>query len=254
MAEIYKFMWAPSTVSLQFQAYAAGAFQRLAVAHPWNSNSLWPPVAPVVTSSRSGAWIFRSSDQRLILKRISAAEKDTLVAIADDYVAHVTGPQDTLLSLILGCYSYWAGGRTRYFLLMQNCCPPQAPVTAIYDLKGSTSNRSVLADRSFQAGAACPESPASLTRLADPMVALKVSPTPVCGGRSSARARSLSPRLRPSLPPSLRPSLPPSLPPSLGLGLGRVWVSPFPGRRPLCPLTLVCTCMPICCAAPRAGT
>ena len=143
MAQIYKWMRAPMTVSSQFRVHAPEAFQRLAEVRPWRIDSLRGPVEALPTSSRSGAWIFRSNDQRLVLKRISAAEKDTLVALAQDYVDHVARHNDSLLCSLFGCYSFCQNGRSRYFVLMQNCCPPSASVEATYDLKGSTVCRSV---------------------------------------------------------------------------------------------------------------
>ena len=106
MTEIYKSVQAPMTVSSHFHAYCPDAFQRLAEVRPWRLSSLRGPVESVSTSSRSGAWIFRSNDHRLVLKRISASEKDILVDIAQDYVDHVVRCKDSLLSPIFGCYAF----------------------------------------------------------------------------------------------------------------------------------------------------
>eukprot|EP00668_Euglena_longa_P016905 GGOE01021216.1.p1 GENE.GGOE01021216.1~~GGOE01021216.1.p1 ORF type:complete len:497 (-),score=82.07 GGOE01021216.1:476-1966(-) len=134
----------PEGATPQLQVYAGTAFQRLCQQHLRHTDSLLLPLHSLCTSSRGGALIFRTSDKRLILKQITEAECNQLTEMAEDYVAHVLANPSTLLCLIFGCFGYLLNGRYHYFVLAENSYPPDAQVDVLYDLKGSSADRSVL--------------------------------------------------------------------------------------------------------------
>jgi len=135
----------PSFATPEFETYAPATFQQMMTGGlPWDPESLLRgPAQALSTSSRSGLWIFSSSDQTLILKRIRAVEKTKLLDIAAAYTDHSLTRPTSLLCPMYGCFRYTHAGRPLYFLLMPHSCPPDALVRELYDLKGSTSDRSV---------------------------------------------------------------------------------------------------------------
>eukprot|EP00667_Euglena_gracilis_P005128 EG_transcript_5158 len=141
MGLIHRHAKRPSPASAQFEAYCQELFDRLKDVTPWDPGSLLSPLHPMPTSSRSGSWLFQTDDEYLVLKRVRAYEKDKLLRMAEDYVAHQLGPAPSLLCPVYGCYRYLHRGTNLYFVLKGVCYPPGASLQALYDLKGSTAGR-----------------------------------------------------------------------------------------------------------------
>eukprot|EP00667_Euglena_gracilis_P009400 EG_transcript_9539 len=130
--------------SPRFEAYCQEPFFRLRSIAPWDVDSLSCPLQSLTSSSRSGSWLFRTEDQRLILKKIPVYEKDKLVAMAASYVDHMVRFPESALCPIYGCYRYTQGTYQLYFVLMGSCYPPGLVVRTLYDFKGSTADRTAL--------------------------------------------------------------------------------------------------------------
>lgn len=112
--------------------------------------SVEEPLQPVITSSRSGASYWRSSDGRCFMKTIPAKEARLLRSILHEYTAHLRRHPASLLPRFLGLFKVslgedgGQGGVCKmYFLVMQNLFHRTAGVLEEYDLKGSTVDRYV---------------------------------------------------------------------------------------------------------------
>ena len=127
-----------------FFHYADSHFAILRKAHGFDPCSLLGELRGLATSSRSGSWIFSTNDKRLVLKRIRNIEKDKLRDMAPDYVQHVMDPTSkTVLNIIYGCYGCIYNGVHMSWVLLQSSYHPDTDIHRIYDLKGSTADRSI---------------------------------------------------------------------------------------------------------------
>lgn len=96
-------------------------------------------------AGKSGAFFLLTSDSRFVVKTLTKEEKETLLKILFKYVGHVVGTRNTtLLPFFLGCYRMRVGANVVRIVVMQNMLPPPSASSklAIFDLKGSTHNRS----------------------------------------------------------------------------------------------------------------
>jgi hypothetical protein len=92
----------------------------------------------------SSSFFCRSVDQTLIVKTVSAAEVEELLALLPDYVRHLAANPCSFLSRFYGCFALRQPSASRvYFILMGNAFPVTAPGAAseTYDLKGSTGEK-----------------------------------------------------------------------------------------------------------------
>eukprot|EP01065_Artemidia_motanka_P019924 TRINITY_DN23844_c0_g1_i2.p1 TRINITY_DN23844_c0_g1~~TRINITY_DN23844_c0_g1_i2.p1 ORF type:complete len:1033 (+),score=380.30 TRINITY_DN23844_c0_g1_i2:61-3099(+) len=99
----------------------------------------------ISSSGRSGAFFFASHDGRFILKTIPAGEAATLQRILPFYHAHILAYPDTLLTRYYGLHSLRYGSVKLNFVVMENVMQPRPgyEVTQQFDLKGSTTGRTV---------------------------------------------------------------------------------------------------------------
>ena len=106
------------------------------------------PVSEIkVGTGKSGAFFLVTSDCRFVVKTLTKEEKETLLKILARYVAHLAANRGTtLLPFFLGCYRIRVGGCKVRIVVMQNMLPrimsAETTTLTVYDLKGSTHNRS----------------------------------------------------------------------------------------------------------------
>lgn len=92
------------------------------------------------TGGRSGAFIFNTFDEKLIIKTITRSEKFFLLDILPAYSKRVVKHKDSKLVRILGLFKILNSKQS--FVVMENIIRIKES-EAIFDLKGSTDNRYV---------------------------------------------------------------------------------------------------------------
>ncbi|RLN57644.1 hypothetical protein BBJ29_000397 [Phytophthora kernoviae] len=93
------------------------------------------------SEGRSGAFMFFTSDERLICKTMSPEECAFLRKMAPNYEAYMTSNPDTLLTRFYGCHSVSLYGKMYYFVVMGNLFAETDVVHHRYDIKGSWVDR-----------------------------------------------------------------------------------------------------------------
>ncbi|CAI5745074.1 unnamed protein product [Peronospora destructor] len=93
------------------------------------------------SEGRSGAFMFYTSDESLIVKTLSPEECSFLRKMAPNYEAYMTSNPDTLLMRFYGCHSVSLYGKTYYFVVMGNLFSDTDVVHHRYDIKGSWVDR-----------------------------------------------------------------------------------------------------------------
>ncbi|GMF09692.1 unnamed protein product [Phytophthora lilii] len=93
------------------------------------------------SEGRSGAFMFYTSDESLIVKTMSPEECAFLRKIAPNYEAYMTSNPDTLLTRFYGCHSVSLYGKMYYFVVMGNLFADTDVVHHRYDIKGSWVDR-----------------------------------------------------------------------------------------------------------------
>eukprot|EP00759_Apiculatamorpha_spiralis_P021472 PhF_6_TR26255/c0_g1_i1/m.37548/K00889/PIP5K; 1-phosphatidylinositol-4-phosphate 5-kinase len=94
------------------------------------------------SSGRSGSFFFMSYDAKYILKTLPQAESLMLRKILPSYYDHIMNNPDTLITRFYGLHSIVIGHEKIPFVVMGNVFHQQKPIHVIFDLKGSTVNRS----------------------------------------------------------------------------------------------------------------
>lgn len=97
-----------------------------------------------VSAGASGAFMFFSGDNALLVKSLKEKECRALVAMAPLYAQYVTAHPHSRLIRFFGCHRIRLYGRNFYFAVMSNVLHSEGHTTAIaekYDLKGSWVNR-----------------------------------------------------------------------------------------------------------------
>ena len=87
------------------------------------------------SEGRSGAFMFYTSDESLIVKTMSPEECTFLRKMAPNYEAYMTSNPDTLLTRFYGCHSVSLYGKMYCFVVMGNLFP-DTDVVHRYDIKG----------------------------------------------------------------------------------------------------------------------
>ncbi|OQS00406.1 phosphatidylinositol-4-phosphate-5-kinase (Pi-PIPK-D2) [Achlya hypogyna] len=96
-----------------------------------------------LSEGASGAFMFFSQDQALIVKSMSPGEAAFLQSIAAEYGSYLLSHPDSLLTRFYGCHSVKLYGSTFYFVVMANLFSDNArTIHRRYDIKGSWVNRS----------------------------------------------------------------------------------------------------------------
>lgn len=91
----------------------------------------------------SGARIFMTHDNKYLLKTIKKDELETFLRIIEPYYKILCDYKETFLMRIFGLYSHVVDGQLLIVIIMKNVLPPGGQMRNIYDLKGSTYNRTV---------------------------------------------------------------------------------------------------------------
>jgi len=94
----------------------------------------------VGSDGASGSFFYFTKNKRYLVKTIELSEKDALVAIADEYLAHCRANQGTLIHYY-GCHSLRLplNSGKMYFCIMKNIFCTDDKLAETYDLKGCTS-------------------------------------------------------------------------------------------------------------------
>ncbi|TMW56358.1 hypothetical protein Poli38472_006368 [Pythium oligandrum] len=93
------------------------------------------------SEGRSGAFMFFTGDERLIVKTMSPEECNFLRKIAGNYEVYMTTNRNTLLTRFYGCHAVSLYGKMYYFVVMANLFAETQVVHHRYDLKGSWVDR-----------------------------------------------------------------------------------------------------------------
>eukprot|EP00052_Salpingoeca_macrocollata_P006797 m.55967 g.55967 ORF g.55967 m.55967 type:complete len:354 (-) comp15663_c0_seq1:61-1122(-) len=100
------------------------------------------PLSEEPSSGRSGSLFYRTHDLRLLVKTLSREEVANFHTIFPAYHAHIVQTHgDTLLPQFLGLYRITVAEKDSYLVVMRNIFSAELPLLRIYDLKGSTVDR-----------------------------------------------------------------------------------------------------------------
>eukprot|EP00760_Papus_ankaliazontas_P031570 PhM_4_TR5341/c0_g1_i1/m.32623/K00889/PIP5K; 1-phosphatidylinositol-4-phosphate 5-kinase len=94
------------------------------------------------SSGRSGSFFFMSYDSRYILKTLPQSESVMLRKILPHYYRHMMDNPDTLVTRFYGLHALVRGNEKIPFVVMGNVFHQLKPIHTVFDLKGSTVNRS----------------------------------------------------------------------------------------------------------------
>lgn len=93
---------------------------------------------------RSGSFIYKTDDNFLVIKSLPGGEARRCISILLDYYRYILENKDTLLTRFYGLYELKSNtGVSSFFVIMENAILSPKQVLELYDLKGSTVNRSV---------------------------------------------------------------------------------------------------------------
>ncbi|PRD31307.1 UNVERIFIED_CONTAM: Phosphatidylinositol 4-phosphate 5-kinase type-1 alpha [Trichonephila clavipes] len=96
------------------------------------------PLFQLQTFSKSGCSMYKTYDDRFILKICQKKEAQFLKKLFRDYFLNMAKYPKTLLPKFFGLYGYKEGKRSVRFLIMNNLLPIFVSLQEKYDLKGST--------------------------------------------------------------------------------------------------------------------
>uniref|UniRef100_A0A6B2L836 PIPK domain-containing protein n=1 Tax=Arcella intermedia TaxID=1963864 RepID=A0A6B2L836_9EUKA len=151
-----------------FEAYAPRIFSRLRLAFGVNESAYveslsqeslikglisgnWKSLQTLHNSGRSGSFIFKTHDDFLYVKSLPLSEWTHFRNILQDYYNYMVKNTDTLLTRFYGLYSITPPPYTDIpmitFIVMENCLSSTLEIDELYDLKGSTVNRSTPMDK-----------------------------------------------------------------------------------------------------------
>lgn len=129
----------------KFVAYAPLGFAHLRKMRGFGNGkyeqTLAEPVKEIVNPGRSGAKLFVSADNSVVLKSIDHKENAFLLQLLTSYYNEIHGRPSTLLPVFLGLYRVHIGRETVYIIAMQNIFQTPRKVVERYDLKGSVYKR-----------------------------------------------------------------------------------------------------------------
>lgn len=96
-----------------------------------------------VSNSKSGEFFFHSHDRKYMIKTVSHMECRCLFHNMRHYYRHLMSNPNTVINKFFGLHKVKPAGRPFYFLIMGSIFPPTLKIHRLFDLKGSTRNRSV---------------------------------------------------------------------------------------------------------------
>lgn len=94
-----------------------------------------------LSEGSSGAFMFFSGDNSLIVKTISSEESAVLNSIVHQYCSYLQNNPNSLLVRFFGHHSLQLYNQTFHFVVMKNVFPPDAAINERYDIKGSWIDR-----------------------------------------------------------------------------------------------------------------
>lgn len=100
----------------------------------------------VRSPGKSGSFFYYTHDYRFIIKTIRHAEYKYLLQILPKYFRHIMEYPNSHIVRIFGLFRLSMGGmcaKNNHFVVMSNIFPPEKPLLAVYDLKGSSKGRKV---------------------------------------------------------------------------------------------------------------
>ena len=95
------------------------------------------------STGSSGSIFFVSHDEKFVVKSLPQSEFESLLDLLPHYLLHAHKYTDMLITKFCGLYSMKVAGKTIHAVAMQNSFTNVAELKQVYDLKGSTVNRSV---------------------------------------------------------------------------------------------------------------
>nr|CCA15087.1 phosphatidylinositol4phosphate5kinase (PiPIPKD5) putative [Albugo laibachii Nc14] len=93
------------------------------------------------SEGRSGAFMFFTGDEQLIVKTMSSEECNFLRKIASQYAQYMTTNTSTLLTRFYGCHGVSLYGNVYFFVVMGNLFSNTQIIHHRYDIKGSWVDR-----------------------------------------------------------------------------------------------------------------
>ncbi|ETV76047.1 hypothetical protein, variant [Aphanomyces astaci] len=93
------------------------------------------------SEGRSGAFMFYSADESIIVKTMSKEECELLRRMAPKYAAYLVGHPQSLMTKFYGCHAVQLYGKMYYFVVMGNIFANTQVIHHRYDIKGSWEDR-----------------------------------------------------------------------------------------------------------------
>lgn len=138
-------VFSPAYREFRFKDYSPRLFAQVRALHGINAEdyarSFESTCRERFTEGRSGAFLFYSADQKVLVKSTTAEDLYALREILPMYVAHLQREPHSLLCRFLGAHCITMYGVDIYFVVMLNIFPTGANMSERYDLKGSWVNR-----------------------------------------------------------------------------------------------------------------
>ena len=140
-------MLSESSEFFAFEDVEPHLFRHLRELGGWNNEEYLASIAATADESfgegASGAFMYFSSNRKLIVKSMNEAEFGVLRRIVRDYALFLEANPSSRLVRYLGLHSITLHGKRLFFTVMSNCllATREAPIHEVYDLKGSWVRR-----------------------------------------------------------------------------------------------------------------
>merc|ERR1711920_606805 len=130
---------------IKFWSYAPHTFQCIRECFGIDSDE-YAEMFSATTKERfsegaSGAFMFFTSDERMIVKTMSLEECNFLRKIAPFYASYLMANPQSLLTKFYGCHAISLFGKTYYFVVMENLFYNTEDIHQRFDIKGSWEDR-----------------------------------------------------------------------------------------------------------------
>ncbi|RHY35203.1 hypothetical protein DYB32_000340, partial [Aphanomyces invadans] len=93
------------------------------------------------SEGRSGAFMFYSADESIIVKTMSKEECELLRRMAPKYASYLVSHPQSLMTKFYGCHAVLLYGKMYYFVVMGNIFANTQVIHHRYDIKGSWEDR-----------------------------------------------------------------------------------------------------------------
>lgn len=94
-----------------------------------------------ISEGRSGAFVFNTLDRKYLVKSMTSAEKNVLLALLPSYLRYLKWNPHTLLPRFFGVHAMKMYGQIFYFVVMGNIMNTKETIHRRYDIKGSWVDR-----------------------------------------------------------------------------------------------------------------